>query len=426
MASTPGIPLRMIACTDRLRAANFTVARGGNATGDQVAVFIRNADGGGFRNLATFLVEDGGLRLIALNGNVRLYRANRIANGAGMLAQGALIPFSNAAGAAGARTDLLTLRFPDDPESSFASCMQLGLDINRSSGSGSTSFVFTDLTMMRLEQEGDAERSGIGLLGGLDGGFPTSAPCLTACLPCPVGSLAVVSAASYNALSVAPDSIAAAFGSGLANITLSAAQSPLPTDLGGVTVKVRDSNGDERLAQLFFVSPNQINYLVPPETAHGPATVIVNDGDGRLSIGSILINPVEPGLFSASSNGQDLAAAYVVRVKPDGSQIIENVARFDAALSRFVAEPINFGSQGDSLYLVLFGTGFRNYQNPADLSVRIGGIPMVVSAAGPQGTFLGLDQLNVLLSSELVGAGAVNIEFRVAGKMSNVVTVAFN
>lgn len=364
--------------------------------------------------------------MIAMNGDVRLYRANRIGNGAGMLAQGALIPFSNAAGAAGARTDLLTLRFPDDPESSFASCMQLGLDINRSSGSGSTSFVFTDLTVMRMEQEGDPERPGIGLLGGLDGGFPTSAPCLTACLPCPVGSLAVVSAASYNALSVAPDSIAAAFGSGLANITLSTTQSPLPTDLGGVTVKVRDSNGDERLAQLFFVSPNQINYLVPAETAHGPATVIVNDGDGRVSTGSILINPVEPGLFSAGSDGQGLAAAYVVRVKPDGSQIIENTVWFDAALGIFVAEPINFGPQGDSTYLVLFGTGFRNYQNPADLSVRIGGIPMPVSAAGQQGTFLGLDQLNVLLTSDLVGAGAVNIEFRAAGKMSNVVTVVFN
>src|SRR5262245_39385422 len=69
-----------------------------------------------------------------------------------------------------------------------------------------------------------------------------------------------VSAASYDPNGIlAPDSIAAAFGTKLATQIASAASQPLPTSLAGTTVKVKDSAGVERLAPLFFVSPGQIN-----------------------------------------------------------------------------------------------------------------------------------------------------------------------
>lgn len=62
------------------------------------------------------------------------------------------------------------------------------------------------------------------------------------------GQVAVVSAASYTS-ALAPDSIAAAFGSRLATRVEVASSLPLPTNLAGTTVRV---NG--QLAQLFFVS----------------------------------------------------------------------------------------------------------------------------------------------------------------------------
>ena len=74
-------------------------------------------------------------------------------------------------------------------------------------------------------------------------------------------TVASVSAASFAAGgSLAPESIAAAFGANLATDTQTAPSLPLPTQLAGVSVKVRDSAGAERLAPLFFVSPGQINY----------------------------------------------------------------------------------------------------------------------------------------------------------------------
>src|SRR5262245_28997659 len=84
-----------------------------------------------------------------------------------------------------------------------------------------------------------------------------------------VGSLATVSAASYVGTKLASESIVVTFGSGLADTTMAASSNPLPTLLAGTSVKVKDNAGMERLAPLFFVSPNQINCQIPPGSVSG-------------------------------------------------------------------------------------------------------------------------------------------------------------
>lgn len=81
-----------------------------------------------------------------------------------------------------------------------------------------------------------------------------------------LNSLANTSAASYLPARLAVESIATAFGAGLAAAPLAANTIPLPTTRGATRVKVRDSQGDERFTPLFFVSPTQINYQLPPST----------------------------------------------------------------------------------------------------------------------------------------------------------------
>src|SRR5262245_31340350 len=95
--------------------------------------------------------------------------------------------------------------------------------------------------------------------------------------------VATVSAASY-APAVAPGSIAAAFGSRLATRVDAASSTPLPTSIAGTTVRV---NGE--LARLFYVSPDQVNYLIPPGTPPGVASVVVTSGDGTVSTGGAQI-----------------------------------------------------------------------------------------------------------------------------------------
>jgi uncharacterized protein (TIGR03437 family) len=198
---------------------------------------------------------------------------------------------------------------------------------------------------------------------------------------------------------------------------------PLPLELSGTRVVVRDSAGVERLAPLFFVSPGQVNYQIPPGTAIGTATVIITSGDGSVSTGIAQIAEAAPGLFTVNADGQGLAAAVVVRVGADGSQQYEPVARFDPAQNKYVAMPIDLGAESDQVYLLLFGTGLRHHRAPADVAVSIGDVNAPVSYAGEQSSFVGLDQVNVLLPRSLSGRGEVDIVLTVDSKTANTVKV---
>jgi uncharacterized protein (TIGR03437 family) len=237
-------------------------------------------------------------------------------------------------------------------------------------------------------------------------------------------TVANVSAASYSAAAISSEAIVAAFGAGLATVTQAANTLPLPTTLAGTTVRMQDSVGVERLAPLFFVSPAQVNYLVPAGTALGEATVTVTGNDGTVSTGKVRIAVVTPGLFAANANGQGVAAALVLRVKANGQQIYESLARFDASLNRWVAEPIDLGQNSEQLFLILFGTGMRGRASLAGATATIGGTNAEVLYVGAQGDLVGLDQANLRLPRSLAGRGEVNVTLSVDGIATNVVTVS--
>ncbi len=238
-----------------------------------------------------------------------------------------------------------------------------------------------------------------------------------------VGSVASVSAASFSGTTLANESIVAAFGAGLATATQTAATVPLPTSLAGTTITVKDSAGVERPAPIFFVSPNQVNYQIPPETMAGLATMTIAGGAGTISTGAAQIATVAPGLFTANANGQGVAAAVALRIKADGTQSFEPVARFDAATNRFVSAPIDLGPASDQVFLILFGTGFRFANSPSAATATIGGANAEVLFAGEAPGFVGMDQANVRLSRSLIGRGEVDVVLVADGKMANTVRV---
>ena len=237
-----------------------------------------------------------------------------------------------------------------------------------------------------------------------------------------------VSAASFKPEASA-ESINAAFGTGLATATVVGNQLPLPTSLAGTTVKVKDSAGTERLAPLFFVAPQQVNYLMPTGTAAGAATITITSGNGAIATGSLNITTVAPSLFTANSSGQGVPAAVLLRVKASGQQVYEPVARFDATQNRMVPVTIDFGpdlgSGSDQLYLLLFGSGLRYRSNPGATTVLAGNQPVEVLYVGAQGDMAGLDQLNLRLPRSMAGRGLVNLAVTVDGRSANTVQIAF-
>src|SRR5262249_48496942 len=183
---------------------------------------------------------------------------------------------------------------------------------------------------------------------------------------------------------------------------------PLPTTLSGTTVKVRDRNGVERLSPLFFVSPAQVNYQIPPGTASGAATVTITNGNGKVSIGTVQISGVAPGLFTVDANGRGLPTVIALRATADGSQQFELVARFDPAQNKWVAIPIDLGPASDQVFLSLYGTGIRYRSSLQAVTATIGGENAPVYSADGQGAFVGLDQVNLLLPRTLAGRGDVD------------------
>jgi uncharacterized protein (TIGR03437 family) len=231
-----------------------------------------------------------------------------------------------------------------------------------------------------------------------------------------------VSAANYNGERLAPESIIAAFGQNFSITTQAAPNNQsLPTTLAGASVRVTDAAGTARSAQLFFVSPTQINFLIPAGTAAGAATIAFTNTNGASSTGAANVASVAPGLFTANASGRGITAAVALRIRADGSQTFEPIARFDQAQNQFVPIPIDLGPATDQVFLVVFGTGFRFRSSLSAVNATIGGTAAQVNFAGPQGTFIGLDQANILIPRSLIGRGEVDVAFSVDGQMANIV-----
>lgn len=216
-----------------------------------------------------------------------------------------------------------------------------------------------------------------------------------------------VNAASFAA-TLSPGAIAAAFGGNLATRTESAQFMPLPTKLAGTTVRVTDSRNVEHTASLFFVSSGQVNYLIPANAALGTAQIVITSGSGEISRGTLQLVNSAPAIFTTSYTGRGLPVALTTY---DGI-IYDSVTNSDGS-----AKSVSVGSSWRPNYLLLFGTGLKSVNG---LKVRVGGTEIVPLYAGEQGSFAGLDQVNLMLPSNMTG-GTVDITLIAEGRNSNTV-----
>jgi uncharacterized protein (TIGR03437 family) len=161
----------------------------------------------------------------------------------------------------------------------------------------------------------------------------------------------------------------------LASTAVAATSLPLPANLDGTSVRL---NG--QAAPLFFVSPGQVNFLIPDGVQTGTAVIELTTSSGAVSRQTVSLAPAAPALFTSNAQGTGAPAALVTR---DGVSFQE-VGNLDGS-----PNPVRVGD-----YLVLFGTGFRHAPRRS-VDVTLGGQPVPLLYVGPQGTYAGLDQLNL-------------------------------
>jgi uncharacterized protein (TIGR03437 family) len=255
--------------------------------------------------------------------------------------------------------------------------------------------------------------------------IPAAALLVAFCFSASAQTATSVNAASYATdQTLAAGSIAAAFGAFRTqnNQLYTASGLPLPKTLGGVSVKVNNVD-----AELFFTSTGQINYVVPPGTPNQTVNVVVTNSDNTTVNGTLRVAAAAPGIFSARATGSGTAAALTTT---DGA-VYKPVANPDGSEAN-----VDAGTTAQPNFLILYGTAIRNAPaaNPTDgngvaesVKVTIQGVPCEVAFAGPAPGFIGLDQLNVKIPSELSGFGSLNVRVAITSitpnPTSNTVTI---
>jgi uncharacterized protein (TIGR03437 family) len=235
------------------------------------------------------------------------------------------------------------------------------------------------------------------------------------------GNLAIVSAADYTPR-ISQEGIVSIFGEHLASTALGATTLPLPTNLSDVSALAFDSQNATYYPKLFYVSPSQVNLLLPETMPTGASRIEIYRTSGLVSSGTFTLVKTAPALFSAESTGAGIAAANIQRVKANGDQQFDIVSGVDAA-GKIIGKPIDLGAADDRVYLVLYGVGIRLRNDLRNVFCEIDGQAIPVEYAGPQGYFAGLDQVNVLLPKSLRGKGEVTVRLKVEDKVSNTVKI---
>lgn len=197
----------------------------------------------------------------------------------------------------------------------------------------------------------------------------------------------VVNAASWTA-GLTPGGLATVFGVNLAGKT------------GDVLV-----NGTG--VPVLFAGTDQINFLVPPETATGTARVQIRTELGTSDAVTVPVLPVQPGIFfdSASEYGAVLVAGT--------GQPTQNT-------------PVARGGT-----IEIYGTGFGPVQRAsnglsstvAPAEVTVGGAPAEVLFSGLAPGFIGLYQINARISGP-TPSGRQPLVLRAGGVASNTVPIA--
>ncbi len=158
----------------------------------------------------------------------------------------------------------------------------------------------------------------------------------------------VLSASAFGGFTdIAPGSWIELYGTNLAPAVQNWADADFvngvgPRSLGGVTVSIGG-----KAAFLDYISPGQINALVPSDAPLGPAQIIVTNGNGKSDPYGIYVNSTQPGLLAPPSflvGGKQ----YVAAISADGTFAIPQ-----NAITGVASHP---AKPGDTL--VVYGVGF--------------------------------------------------------------------
>jgi uncharacterized protein (TIGR03437 family) len=224
-----------------------------------------------------------------------------------------------------------------------------------------------------------------------------------------VAANGVANGASFSRVSIAPGSFATVIGANLSGISAQA-NPPYPTTLGGITVSLSGVS-----CQLQFVSPRQVNFVVPAGLPAGRYLLTVNSATS-----DALITNTSPGIFTVKGDGTGAPSAQMVAVLGDGTTA--NLTPYQCDSSGCHIAAVSLPPNTASLYLILYGTGIKNANN---ISATLGTLAAQVAYCGAVPAFPGLDQVNLLVANPSGISGRQTVLVTTDGFTSNSVDLLF-
>ncbi len=194
----------------------------------------------------------------------------------------------------------------------------------------------------------------------------------------------VLNAASYSP-ALAPGTWATIFGQQLAVSTASAQNVPLPLTLA----EVKSVTVGNVQAPLSYVSPGQINFVIPFEAAlDASIPVVVTTSNGASTPVNITLVRSAPALFTQNAQGSGMAIAFNANFQPLTSVASDVIILYGVGLGPTNPPPTS-SAQG--------GASTEPLNRVADqVQVFIGEVPCQVQYAGLAPGYPGIYQLNVI------------------------------
>ena len=191
----------------------------------------------------------------------------------------------------------------------------------------------------------------------------------------------VTSAADYTGR-MSPGMIASIFGSGFTTAApAGAGLIPLPLILSGVTVAV-----DGVPAPLFYVSPTQINFQVPFETAVGTASLTIESSTDETATASLTMVAASPGIFQYGTS-RAVAVNYPSTLNADASPV--TAGQLLVVYLNGIGAVTNQPADGDGSPSNPLAAASSTY------SASLGGVDAPVSFLGFTPGLVGLAQANI-------------------------------
>lgn len=183
----------------------------------------------------------------------------------------------------------------------------------------------------------------------------------------------------------------------------------------GLTIRLIDSARSESVVPEYRSGPGWIEAVVPDGAALGEASLTIT-GSGFHATGTVMIETISPGLFTANQDGKGAPVGRVIRTAEDGSVSSEPLATCAEEPGSCV--PAALAVTG-GMVIELEATGVRGQTDAASFTARIGDEPAEVAAVTAADSAPGVDLITVRLPESLAGRGEVDLVIATGEKTAN-------